>query len=258
MRELGIPALNLRIFELTRQNQSGVNRSAKYVTAIVVAHLLVNIAHGLAHRELRVGLDPPASIFVTVVVLVSPLLAMALVWTTKKRIGLILLSLSMFGSLLFGFYHHFLVASPDHIHSQPSGGWGTTFVLTAYLLLITEAIGTYVGVHFLSNMDPLRRPQVHFEVAVATAGVVSLARGIGICPQHRVCYTGCDVIRRSGIEGNGSVNVEAPRQFIKCVTGDPMPHIVGQRTPVGIQVVVIRWCFREFVRARPRITKQER
>jgi hypothetical protein len=55
----------------------------------------------------------------------------------------------MFGSLLFGFYHHFLVASPDHIHSQPSGGWGTTFVLTAYLLLITEAIGTYVGVHFL-------------------------------------------------------------------------------------------------------------
>ena len=104
-----------------------MNRSAKYVTAIVVAHLLVNIAHGLAHRELRVGLDPPASIFVTVVVLVSPLLAMALVWTTKKRIGLILLSLSMFGSLLFGFYRHFLVASPDHIHSQSSGGWGTTF-----------------------------------------------------------------------------------------------------------------------------------
>jgi hypothetical protein len=125
-----------------------VNRSAKYVTAIVVAHLLVNIAHGLAHRGLRVGLDPPASIFVAVVVLVSPLLAMALVWTTKKRIGLILLSLSMFGSLLFGFYRHFLVASPHHIHSQSSGGWGTTFVLTAYLLLITEAIGTYVGVHF--------------------------------------------------------------------------------------------------------------
>ncbi len=78
-----------------------MNLSAKYVTAIVVAHLLVNIAHGLAPRELRVGLDPQASIFVIVVVLVSPLLAMALVWTTKKRIGLILLSLSMFGSLLF-------------------------------------------------------------------------------------------------------------------------------------------------------------
>jgi hypothetical protein len=119
------------------------------VTAIVVAHLLVNIVHGLAHRELHVGLAPLASIFVIVIVLISPLIAMALVWTTKKRIGLILLSLSMFGSLLFGSYHHFLVASPDHIHSQPSGGSGTTFVLTAYLLLITEAIGAYLGVHFL-------------------------------------------------------------------------------------------------------------
>jgi hypothetical protein len=126
-----------------------VNRSAKYATAIVVAHLLVNIVHGLAHRELRVGLAPPASIFVVVVVLVFPLIAMALLWTAEKRLGLILLSLSMFGSLLFGLYHHFLAVSPDHIHSQPSGGLGTTFVLTAYLLLITEAIGTYVGVHFL-------------------------------------------------------------------------------------------------------------
>jgi hypothetical protein len=96
-----------------------VNRSTNYVTAIVVAHLLVNIAHGLAHRELRVGLDPSASIFVIVVVLVSPLLAMVLVWTTKKRLGLILLSLSMFGSLLFGLYRHFLVASPDQMRSQP-------------------------------------------------------------------------------------------------------------------------------------------
>ena len=126
-----------------------MSRSAKYATTIVVAHLLVNIVHGLAHRELHVGLAPLASVFVIVVVLISPLIAMALIWTAAKRLGFILLSLSMFGSLLFGLYYHFLAFSPDHIHSQPSGGWGTTFVLTAYLLLITEAIGTYVGAHFL-------------------------------------------------------------------------------------------------------------
>jgi len=126
-----------------------VNRSAKYATAIVVAHLLVNIVHGFAHRELRVGLAPRASIFVIVVVLISPLIATGLLWTAKKQLGLILLSLSMFGSLLFGLYHHFLAVSPDHIHSQPPSASGITFVLTAYLLLITEAIGTYVGVHFL-------------------------------------------------------------------------------------------------------------
>ena len=126
-----------------------MSRAAKYTTAVVVAHLLVNIAHGLAHRELRVGLDPPDSIFVIVVVLLSPLLGMVLVWTAKKRLGLILLLLSMFGSLLFGFYHHFLIASPDHVRSQPASPWGIAFVLTAYGLLITEAIGAYVGVHFL-------------------------------------------------------------------------------------------------------------
>jgi hypothetical protein len=127
-----------------------MSRAAKYATAIVVAiHLLINVVHGVAHRELHVGLSPSGSIFVIAVVLILPLVAMALVWTTKKRIGLILLSLSMFGSLLFGFYHHFLVASPDHVRLQPASAWGIAFVLTAYGLLITEAIGAYVGIHFL-------------------------------------------------------------------------------------------------------------
>jgi hypothetical protein len=126
-----------------------VNQSIKCGTAIVVAHLLVNIVHGLAHRELGVGLARLDSIFVIVVVLIFPLIAAGLLWTAAKRLGLVLLSLSMFGSFLFGLYHHFLTVRPDHVHSQPSSAWGITFVLTAYLLLITEAIGTYVGVHFL-------------------------------------------------------------------------------------------------------------
>jgi hypothetical protein len=44
-----------------------VSRAANYTTAVVVVHLLVNIAHGLAHRELRVGLPPSGSVFVIVV-----------------------------------------------------------------------------------------------------------------------------------------------------------------------------------------------
>ena len=126
-----------------------MDRRAKYVTAIVGAHLLVNIVHGLAHRELHIGLALPASIFVIVVVLIAPLLALALVWTVKKRLGLILLTLSMSGSFLFGLYHHFLAMGPDHVNSQPWNPWGLTFGLTAYALLITEAIGTYTGIHFL-------------------------------------------------------------------------------------------------------------
>jgi hypothetical protein len=84
-----------------------------------------------------------------VVVLIFPLIAAGLVWAAGKRFGLILLLLSMFGSLLFGLYHHFLAVSPYHVRLQPRGPWGLTFVLTAYVLFVTEAIGTYVGVHFL-------------------------------------------------------------------------------------------------------------
>ena len=126
-----------------------MNRTAGYMTAIIVAHLLLSIAHGLAHLELHVGLVRPDVIFVISVVLLLPLVAMGLVWTAEKRLGLILLSLSMSASLLFGMYHHFMVMSPDHVRSQPPNPWGLAYVLTAYGLSITEAIGTYVGVHFL-------------------------------------------------------------------------------------------------------------
>ena len=98
---------------------------------------------------IRVGLAPLDSIFVIVVILICPLIAMGLLWTAEKRLGLILQSLSLFGSLLFGLHHHFLALGPDHVHAQPPSPWGITFVLTAYLLLIAEAIGSYVGVHFL-------------------------------------------------------------------------------------------------------------
>jgi hypothetical protein len=125
-----------------------MNRAAGYATAIVLAHLIVNIVHGLAHRNLGVGLAPMDSIFVVVVILILPLIAMGLTWTAKKRLGFILLLLSMFGALVFGLYHHFLATSPDHVHAQPASPWGTAFVLTAYGLLITEALGAYVGFHF--------------------------------------------------------------------------------------------------------------
>ena len=69
-----------------------MNRPAGYVTAIVVAHMLLSIAHGLAHLELHVGLVRPDVIFVILVVLLLPLVAMGLVWTAEKRLGLILLS----------------------------------------------------------------------------------------------------------------------------------------------------------------------
>jgi len=122
-----------------------VDRAIKYATAIVLAHLVVNIVHGVAHRRLHVELDWAATFFVISVILLCPLIAIVLLWVSQERLGLILLTFSMAASFVFGFYNHFAVMSPDNVREQAPGPWGTAFVLTAYLLCVTEAVGAYWG-----------------------------------------------------------------------------------------------------------------
>ena len=88
-------------------------------------------------------------LFVIVVILLGPLLALALLWTSQKRVGLLLLTVSMAASAVFGLYHHFLVRGADHVSAQPPGSAGSAFVVTAYLLFLTEALGTALGIYFL-------------------------------------------------------------------------------------------------------------
>lgn len=126
-----------------------MNRPARYVTFFVLVHLLITGAHGAAHHQLQVGLTPSGKAFVASVIVIAPLLAMWLVLGTRRRFGLGLLAASMFASLLFGLYHHFLVEGADHVHAQPRDSWGDVFVITAYALLVTEAFGTWMGIHFL-------------------------------------------------------------------------------------------------------------
>lgn len=126
-----------------------MKRAAIYGTAIVLVHSLVSLAHGAAHWKLHIDLSRPGTYFVLIVIGLCPLAAMGLLWTPWRTPGLVLLTLSMAGSLLFGVYHHFLVMGPDHVGQQSPGLWATTFGITAYGILITEALGTYAGWHFL-------------------------------------------------------------------------------------------------------------
>jgi hypothetical protein len=126
-----------------------VNQANKYVTALVATHLLINIVHGAAHRELHVNLPPAGMLFVIIVILLCPLLAVGLLWSSQKRLGLLLLTVSMAASSVFGLYNHFLVRGSDHVSAQPSGPAGTVFVVTAYLLFLIEALGALLGLYFL-------------------------------------------------------------------------------------------------------------
>jgi hypothetical protein len=127
-------------------------RAPLWGTGIVLAHLLVTIVHGTAHSRLNIGLSPGETLFVILVITICPLIAGVLLWTSRARTGLWLLAFSMAGSLLFGLYKHFMAAGPDHVGNQ-GGPWATVFATTAYLLLLTELAGTYIGVDFLFRKD---------------------------------------------------------------------------------------------------------
>ena len=115
------------------------------VTAVVLAHLVVNILHGQAHTTLGVGLSNWQRIYVVTVILLAPLVALALSFTRYARAALWLLLVSMLGALIFGLCYHFLIISPDHVANLPAGDARGLFRTTALLLVVTELIGVVVA-----------------------------------------------------------------------------------------------------------------
>jgi hypothetical protein len=119
---------------------------AQYGTAIVVMHVLLHGLHGLAHNEIPVPLSLLQGLFVGVVVILAPIIAAGLLWTQFYRIGSWLLLGSMAGSFLSAIYNHHLVISPDHVSQVSFAGWGLLFQVTAYLMLIVDGLGCWIGV----------------------------------------------------------------------------------------------------------------
>ena len=115
-------------------------------TFAVLAHLVVNILHGRAHEALGVGLNTFQNVYVITVILIAPLIAMLLLWTRYARMGLVLLVISMAGSLIFGAIYHYVVVSSDHVSHLPPGDAQGMFRTTALLLILTELFGVIVGV----------------------------------------------------------------------------------------------------------------
>ena len=133
-----------------------MNRIARYGTTIVLAHLAVNVVHGLAHARLHVGLTRGQINFIVPVILLAPIVAMILLWTQLRRAGAWLLLVSMAGSLAFGAYYHFVLISPDNISHVPTGSYQMTFQVTALLLALTQALGCWVGAWALARLRPAR------------------------------------------------------------------------------------------------------
>jgi len=130
------------------------------LTGLAAVHLVVAIWHGAAHTELAVGLSAAQNLFVYVVVVVAPLVAVGLLWTRHVRLALWMFLSAMCGSLLFGVYYHYVCVSPDNIHHLPPGSDAAheRFVLSAAVLALIELASALSGAFVLGWHHASGRP----------------------------------------------------------------------------------------------------
>ena len=145
-----MPASNPRV------NTTAPNRSALvgFAIGIVVIHFAINVAHGIAHQHLAIGVNAFQKAFVAAVILVAPFWAAYLIWKRRMRAGGALLALSMAGALVFGVYYHFILPGPDHvthINLPISLDMRDIFDVSAVLLALFECLGVLAGARIFSK-----------------------------------------------------------------------------------------------------------
>jgi hypothetical protein len=130
---------------LGRQLDMSRNNSAwRWMTAAVLAHLVVSIVHGAAHDGAHVPLSPAANLFVCIVILAGPLVGLGLTWWAE-RVGSWVVATTMAGSLVFGLVNHFVLDSADHV-AHVVQEWRSLFTSTAVLLVVTEGLGSVLAI----------------------------------------------------------------------------------------------------------------
>ena len=131
-------------------------RNVKLIALAVVAiHFVVVVLHSIAHEVLPVKATPAQLAFIIPVIIVAPIVA-GVVLPKFERAGTVLLTASMFGSLVFGVYYHFIADTIDHVAHvaflQPVF-WSQMFQLTAFLLALSEMSGAGLGLILLLRQN---------------------------------------------------------------------------------------------------------
>jgi uncharacterized membrane protein (Fun14 family) len=121
------------------------------LTVFGVIHLVVVIWHGVTHKQLAVALSPAQKLFVDVVIVLAPLVAVGLLWTRYVRLAVWLFLTALCASLFFGTYYHYVFVSPDNIHHLPPGSAAThaRFALSAAILALIELASAFCAVFVL-------------------------------------------------------------------------------------------------------------
>lgn len=115
------------------------------VVGIVLIHVLVTILHGLAHGAIDVSATPEQSMFIGVVIILAPLVAVLCQLVGRSRLGAWMFLLSMMGAAVFGIINHMIIPGPDNVSQAPYTTWGSVFSWSALALAAIEGAGIVVG-----------------------------------------------------------------------------------------------------------------
>lgn len=143
-------AKDIRVETDTKPDRTVVLRG--YALAIIITHLGLSIAHGLAHRHLNIVLTLAQKSFIAIVIVAAPLLAGYFLWKYRLRLGSALLAVSMAGACAFGVYYHFVASGPDNVdydHPEAAAKWHNLFEDTAIDLALIEGLGALAGAALL-------------------------------------------------------------------------------------------------------------
>jgi hypothetical protein len=124
----------------------------RYGILVVLAHIIVNGLHGIAHQQAEVSISDLQFAYVFLVILVAPVAAAVMLSFNRpkkmQRAGAWLLLVSMLGSLLFGFAYHIVLPGSDNIFTVmhgPSLINAIFFTSTAIILMIIDGLGSWIG-----------------------------------------------------------------------------------------------------------------
>lgn len=120
----------------------------------VIAHFLIAGSHAVMHLGASVALTLPQLAFIAIVIVAAPLYGTYLHFTKPGPAGAVITTLSMLGSLIFGFVFHFVADTPDnigHTHEDVIGAWAPAFDSSAVAVMVVEVLGTLLAVVALSR-----------------------------------------------------------------------------------------------------------
>ncbi|MBE9032900.1 hypothetical protein IQ266_24495 [filamentous cyanobacterium LEGE 11480] len=127
------------------------------ITTLVLLHFAGNLWHGNAHTTLEVPLSSFQTLFVVIVILISPLVGAILSWTRYFTIGNWTIGISMIGSVLFSVYYHYVLISIDNVEHLPPGTpaaqahFANSAALIALLAFAAALLSFYAAGQFSNN-----------------------------------------------------------------------------------------------------------